>query len=98
MKKRDHLTPELPNLHYYTPTIRVPQGDGSVLLRPGVPQLLSDFIPLREFAERAGTSVACVHYDIQLGNITKFRRKSLRAKSTYLIDVSELDRYLRRQN
>jgi hypothetical protein len=93
-KRRDHHTPEFPNLSYHTPTLRIPQADGSMLLKAGKPVLMGDEISVSEFARRTGNSVSTIEREINEGRITEVRRKTTRPKSPFLIKVAELERYL----
>ncbi len=78
------------------PTVRIPQPDGSVLLRPGKPVVVGREITTREFAERTGISQ---EYAAQLcgEGIIRSRRKSPKKTSMFLIPLEEVEAYLTRE-
>jgi hypothetical protein len=78
---------------FRTPSVRIPQPDGSVLIKAGKPILEAEEIRVPEFSRRTGLSRRYVQYLCEIGKID-CRRMSDLAKSWYLIPTSELDRYL----
>jgi len=74
------------------PTVLIPQGDGSYLVKTGAPVLDHDEIGTREFARRANISQdhACRLCDL---GVIRCRRKSPRPHSSYLIPASEVERF-----
>lgn len=81
---------------YHVPVVRIPQPDGSILIRPGKPVLLGPVEPevrVREFSRLVGLSVRRVQYLCETGEI-KCRRFSKRPGAWYWIPLSEVDRYL----
>ena len=52
---------------YYTPTIRVPQPDGSLLVKPGRPVPLEDYIGVAEIGELFGMSKRWAQAQCEVG-------------------------------
>lgn len=75
-----------------TPTVRVPQPDGSILFKAGKPQVVEDEVDTHTFAKEVGMSQRNVQYLCYIGQI-KSRRMSHRPRSKHLIPVSEIERY-----
>jgi len=76
----------------FTPTVRVPQPDGSILFRAGKPQVVEDEVDSKTFARETGMSRSHVNYLCHIGEI-KARHMTTRPRSKYLIPVSEIERF-----
>jgi len=75
------------------PWVRIPQPDGSILIRPGKPIVEPEEIGTPEFAQLTGLSIRRVQYLCEVGEI-EARRMSNVPGSRYLIPLTELERYL----
>lgn len=95
---RDTATPALPGFEpvIHIPVIKVAQPDGSILIRPGKPEVLKgeDEITPRQFADDTGLSHRRVLTLIDEGHI-KARPMSPLPNSRWLIPRNELARYLK---
>ena len=91
--------PEFPEIakvfapRVHIPAICIPQHDGSVLVKPGKPQIVGDELRVAEFAKLTGLSMSRVEALCLEGEISS-RRLTPKHKSPYLILRSELERYL----
>jgi len=77
----------------YYPTVTVPQPDGSVVMRPGRPVVLSGEIRVSKFAELTGLSISRVNV-LCVEGIIPSRRLSPAPRSPYLIPRDEVSRFL----
>ena len=81
---------EVPDI--FIPTIRIPQPDGSLLIRAGKPVLVEPEMGTMEFSRLTHISREYVIELIQEGRITA-RRMSPKERSHYLIPRSEAERF-----
>lgn len=84
---------ELPDFRVHVPIVKVPQPDGSVLVKAGKPQILENEIGTAEFARMTGMSQSYVELLCNEGKL-QWRRMTPKAKSKFLIPASEVTRYL----
>lgn len=92
----NHAQPELfpdtfrpPRVEF--PAVRVPQPDGSILMKPGKAVVVGDEIGTAEFARRTGISQRHVQYLCEVGDI-EARPLTDRPGSKYMIPTTEVDR------
>ena len=100
-RPEDPRTPPLPGFEpvIHIPVVRIPQPDGSLLIRAGKPEVLKggDEITCAEFARATGLSHRHVLTLIEQGQIAARPLSPLKA-SRKRIPRSELARYLQLQN
>jgi hypothetical protein len=77
----------------YVPTVRVPQPDGAMLLRPGAAVRVMVGVPLVKFARTVGLNPEYVRRLCEEGHV-KCRRMTPKARSRWLIDEGEVERFL----
>ena len=92
-KQLEFTPPEFKPPRVEFPTVRLPQPDGSVLMKPGKAVVVPDEIGTAEFATRTGLSQRHVQYLCDVGEI-EARPMSPRPGSKYLIPVTEVERFL----
>ena len=79
-------------------TIRVPQGDGSVLLRPGKPVLAEEMISTSAAAKILGLSQRTIQYECEVGLFaTAFRPGGKRGSFWRIARAEVLARCQRRE-
>lgn len=84
---------ELPELHITIPVVRIPQADGSLLIRPGKPVVTGPEMSTREFARATGISQRHVETLCEEGRI-KARKLTTKPGSQWRIEREELPRFL----
>jgi hypothetical protein len=87
------MPPELPKLYFSIPAIKLPQPDGSLLVKPGKPQIIQGEVLTTQFAKATHMSVRNVNLLCHQGQI-QHRRMSVLPRSRILIPREEIDRYL----
>jgi hypothetical protein len=75
----------------FFPSVKIPQPDGSVLIRPGRACVLSE-IGTAQFAKLTGMAPRTVRQLCDEGKIS-FRRLTTRGMSKILIPLSELEKF-----
>lgn len=88
----DPKNAKLPPLSFEVPVIRMPQPDGSLLVKPGKPQLCRDEVTTAEFSKATGicqrhVATLCDQGVLQHRRLTPVRRSKI------LIPRSELTRF-----
>lgn len=77
---------------FYVPVIKIPQGDGSLLVKAGKPQICEPEVSVLTFHKETGISIRHIETLCEQGLI-KHRRLTPKKKSKMMIPRSELERY-----
>lgn len=93
--KNSILPPANPvaSAEFFVPAIRIPQGDGSLLVKAGQPQMVSGEVGTSQFAKETGMSQRWCEHLCGL-RLIKHRRMSPAKGSKILIPRSEVRRFL----
>ncbi len=83
----------LASAEFFAPVIKLPQGDGSMLVKAGQPQMVSKEIGTTQFAKETGMSQRWVE-QLCIGGFIKHRRMSPIPGSKILIPRSEVRRFM----
>lgn len=76
----------------HIPAIRIPQPDGSLLIRPGKPEIVDPHVSVAQFARETGISMRYIEQLCEQGHLVH-RRLTPKTGSKILIPRSELERY-----
>jgi hypothetical protein len=71
--------------YVYIPAIRVPQPDGSILIKPGKPQILPEMIGTRDAAKLLGMSPRWVAAECDLGRFATARKPGVSQHSRWQV-------------
>lgn len=77
-----------PQIEFDFPTVKIPQGDGSYLIRPGKPVEREELIFPKEAAKLLGCSVFSVYRYVDMGLLTA---RQTYKKARYRLKRSEVD-------
>lgn len=73
------------------PVVKIPQADGSVLIRPGKPYIAPDDMGLTEAAKVLGLSPRYLEYQCSIGLWKTARKPGGRPRSRWRVSREEVD-------
>lgn len=74
----------------YIPAVKIPQPDGSLLIRAGKPVVMEEMIECTEAAAILGLAARTINYQCQIGQFATAVKPSGRARGKWKIARSEV--------
>lgn len=82
--------PASPAPHVFVPTIRIPNADGSILIKPGKPVVSSPMIWAAEAAKMLGLSPRTIQYQCSVGLFETAWKPGGRPGSKWRLSLDEV--------